>query len=222
MGQVKKVEVREAILRAAFKLFSRHGFAKTTIARIAANAGVSSANLYVYFGSKLEILYEIYDPWMRARLDRLEAELASIEGGATAQVRHVLATIWRDIPVEANGFANNVMQALAGYEQGQGYRPTLLAWMEAKIDRMIRAVLPAARHDALGDAELAHLIVMAFDGFVLNRRVEPLRRCDDATLDWMTGLLAGKPASPTVREPGLRPARPRRPPKLPRLPMADR
>ena len=188
MAQVKKAEVRDAILAAASELFTDRGYAATTIAQIAQRAGVSSANVYVYFASKLEMLYAIYDPWMRARIERLERELSAING-PNARIRHLLATFWRDIPGEQNGFAVNVMQAIAAYEQGQGYRPTLLVWMEQRIDRMIRDALPAERSRRLGDAPIAHLVVMAFDGFVLNRRVEPARICDDATLDFIAGWI---------------------------------
>jgi AcrR family transcriptional regulator len=190
MGQVKKAEVEEAIKRAAFRLFAKKGYAATTLAQIAARAGVSTANVYVYFGSKLEILYAIYDPWMRARLDRLDGEVRSIEG-SHARVRHILATIWRDIPAEENGFVHNIMQAISAYEPGEGYRPTLLKWMEARIDAMIRESLSPARRRALGEAQLAHLVVMAFDGYILYRRLNPARPCDEATLDLMARLLAG-------------------------------
>ncbi len=192
MGQVKKPEVEEAIKRSAFRLFAKKGYAATTLAQIAAKAGVSTANVYVYFGSKLEILYAIYDPWMRERLSRLERELDGMEG-AHARIRHILATIWRDIPAEENGFVHNIMQAITAYEPGTGYRPTLLKWMEARIDAMIRGSLPPARRRALGEAQLAHLVVMAFDGFILYRRLNPARPCDDATLDLVARLLAGPP-----------------------------
>jgi AcrR family transcriptional regulator len=193
MGQVKKVEVEDAIQRAAFELFARRGYANTSLAQIAARAGISPANVYVYFASKLEILYAIYDPWMRARLERLEGELLRIDGAYT-RVRHLLKTIWRDIPAEENGFVNNIMQAIAAYEPGEGYRPTLLRWMESRIDRMIREALPPARRRALGRADLAHLVVMAFDGYILYRRLDPARPCDDATLDLVARLIAGPPA----------------------------
>lgn len=190
MGQVKKVEVRDAILRSAFRLFARRGYAATTLAQIAAKAGVSTANVYVYFGSKLEILYAIYDPWMRARLERLERELAELDG-AHARIRHILATIWRDIPAEENGFVHNIMQAISAYEPGEGYRPTLLKWMETRIDAMIRNALPPARRRALGEAQLAHFVVMAFDGYILYRRLDPQRPCDEGTVDLMARLLVG-------------------------------
>ena len=189
MGQVKKVEVQESILRAAFRLFAKRGYANTTLAQIAGRAGVSTANVYVYFKSKLEILYAIYDPWMRARLERLETELGALDG-PYERVRHILATIWRDIPAEENGFVNNIMQAISAYEPGEGYRPTLLKWMESRIDAMIRESLPANRRRALGEAQLAHLVVMAFDGYILYRRLNPARPCDDATLDLVARLLA--------------------------------
>jgi AcrR family transcriptional regulator len=196
MGQVKKTAVRDAIMNAAFRLFAKKGYANTTLAQVAAQAGVSTANVYVYFASKLEILYAIYDPWMRERLARLETEVGAL-ASPYAKVRHVLQTIWRDIPAEENGFVNNIMQAISAYEPGEGYRPTLLKWMEGRIDAMIRAALPPARRRALGRAQLAHLVVMAFDGFILYRRLNPARPCDDATLDLLARLLAGPARQPS-------------------------
>ena len=76
MGQVKKAEIHAAIQGTALRLFSRKGYARTSLEEIARGAGVSTANVYIYFASKLEILYSIYEPWMGERLDRLEAGLA--------------------------------------------------------------------------------------------------------------------------------------------------
>src|SRR5689334_1903969 len=59
MAQRKKPQIREAILAAAFRLFSRNGYAATMVADIAREAGVSPGNVYIYFRSKLEILYAI-------------------------------------------------------------------------------------------------------------------------------------------------------------------
>ena len=112
MSQVKKSEVKAAILASAHRLFGRNGYNDTSIARIAADAGISTANVYVYFRSKIEILYAIYDPWMRARLSRLERELARISD-PRRRLKKLFRTLWRDIPAEDNGFANNIMQALS-------------------------------------------------------------------------------------------------------------
>ena len=76
MVQVKKAAVREAILASAFELFSRNGFHGTTLAQIARDAGVSVATVYVYFKSKLDVVYAIYTPWLQERLAQLKRDIA--------------------------------------------------------------------------------------------------------------------------------------------------
>jgi AcrR family transcriptional regulator len=103
MVQQKKALVRDAILEGAFRLFSKHGYAATTLAAIAKSADVSPGNVYIYFGSKLEILYAIYDPWLRARIRVLEEELSAIRS-PRSRLKRLLVALWRDIPAEENGF----------------------------------------------------------------------------------------------------------------------
>ena len=71
MAQVKKPKLRQAILTASFSLFSGNGYHNTTIAQIAKQAKVSTANVYSYFPSKLHILYALYEPWLLERLEEL-------------------------------------------------------------------------------------------------------------------------------------------------------
>jgi AcrR family transcriptional regulator len=56
MSEKKKIK-RANILNAAIKLYSDHGFAETTIAAIAKEAGVSFGTVFTYFETK-EALYE--------------------------------------------------------------------------------------------------------------------------------------------------------------------
>ena len=79
MVQVKKAEVRDAILTSAFALFRAQGYAKTTQAQIALGAGVAASSLYVYFGSKLDILFAVYRPWLMERFDDLEGRMSRID-----------------------------------------------------------------------------------------------------------------------------------------------
>jgi len=190
MGQVKKPEVREAILRTALRLFSKKGYVRTTLVEIARGAGVSTANLYVYFGSKLEILYAIYDPWMRERLLSLEQRIAET-GSPRAKLRLLLTTLWRDMPAEKNGFVNNIMQAISSATPRDRYKPTLLKWMEERLERMLRDALPPLRRRQLGRARLAHLLVMAFDGFIIYHHIDPGSSLDDQTVDTLVTMLVG-------------------------------
>ncbi|MBK8174624.1 MAG: TetR/AcrR family transcriptional regulator [Rhodospirillales bacterium] len=63
---------REEILAAAGEVFLAEGYENTTIRRIAARVGVTSAALYLYFSDKDAILLEICDHAFARLLDRFE------------------------------------------------------------------------------------------------------------------------------------------------------
>ena len=191
MAQVKKPQARTAILDAALRLFRRQSYHATTLAQIAREAGMSSANLYVYFNSKLDILYAVYEPWMRARLNLLQKKVKRVDV-PRERLRLVLRTLWKEIPAEQNGFVNNIVQALSTAARGEKYQPVLLNWMEERISAMIRDALPPARRAVVDEARLAHLMVMALDGYSIHNHINPRGVADDATIDAMANLLLGK------------------------------
>ena len=142
--------------------------------------------------SKLDILYTIYDPWLRERLDRLETELAAIADSRTRLLR-VLTVLWRDIPEEANGFANNIMQAISGLGPDDHYDPSHLAWYEAKVGQMIFDALPPARRSDVNVATISHLMFMAFDGLAITAHVNPRASRSNLLVDQFCALLLGQP-----------------------------
>lgn len=190
MAQVKKEQVREAILRAAEQLFRRDGYQATTLARVAREAGISPATVYVYFDSKLATLYAVYDPWLRRRLSALARRLASIRA-PRARLRALLVALWRDIPGWHNCFANNLMQALATSTLEERYDPTLLHWVEARVAELLRETLPPQRNNSVHHAHLAHVLMMAFDGFVIHRRLRQGSACTDSCVESMCDFVLG-------------------------------
>ncbi|CCB71827.1 TetR/AcrR family transcriptional regulator [Streptantibioticus cattleyicolor] len=68
----KKAETRQALRKAAARLFREQGFARTTVADIVEAAGVSPRTFFRYFASKEDLLL----PDLAEFFDRLEAELA--------------------------------------------------------------------------------------------------------------------------------------------------
>ena len=190
MAQIKKAEIRDAILKSALKLFKRKGYVATTTAQIASGAGVSEANRYVYFPSKFQILFELYEAWFRDRIDDLEGRLAR-EVAPRDRLRLLLIELWRDMPLHDNGFANNLMQALTTVARADGYRPDLLRWIENRIEAMILAAVPAARQARLVGGGLAHVLMMAQDGFVTNVHLNPSKPCSDETIELFCDLILG-------------------------------
>lgn len=191
MAQVKKPRVREAILEAARTLFARQSYQATTLSQIARRARVSSANIYVYFDSKLDILYTVYEPWIRARLTALQRRLTRVERPVD-RLRLVLRALWKEIPAEENGFVNNVIQALSTAGAGERYDPRLMQWMEQRIGEMIRGALPPGRRRIVDSERLAHLSVMALDGYSIHHHLRSRGVADDRTIDAVAALILGR------------------------------
>jgi AcrR family transcriptional regulator len=77
-------ETRSRILREAERLFRHYGYSKTTVAEIASACGMSSANVYRFFGSKSDINEAICD----RIISDLEAQLHKIAiSDAPASIR---------------------------------------------------------------------------------------------------------------------------------------
>jgi AcrR family transcriptional regulator len=193
MVQVKKVEIRDRILVAAATLFTKHGYARATITQIAKAAGIAPSNVYVYFESKLKILFAIYEPWFRAHLNRLEREVAALPT-PEAKVFRVVQKLWRDIPADRNAFSNNIIQAIAAATPEDRYDPALLRWTEQKIASMLSHALPPRRVAEIDCVRFAHVLMMAFDGFAVNFRINRAIVCDNAVINQMSAAILGAAA----------------------------
>ena len=81
--------IRTAIIAAAEARFSEYGYTKTTLNEIAAEAGMSAANLYRFFENKLDIAAGV----ARRQLARREAALTAAVAGEAAAVARLQAYI---------------------------------------------------------------------------------------------------------------------------------
>ena len=190
MAQTKKEGVRDAILEAAFRQFSERGYVDSSIPAIAREAGISTANMYVYFKSKLEILYTLYEPWLMEHLDKLDRSLSRVND-PRERFQRLLTALWRDLPRESNGFANNVMQALSTTRGGDEYSPQLREQFQARVAAWLAACLPISAQDG---NHLAGVLLMAFDGYAMNAHLGSGIVCDVRTLRLLGDMLAGRAA----------------------------
>ncbi|MGH9947854.1 MAG: TetR/AcrR family transcriptional regulator [Pyrinomonadaceae bacterium] len=69
---------REAILRAAVRVFALKGFFSSKVADVAKEAGIADGTVYLYFKSKDEILHSIFDQAMARFIDEGRRELSTI------------------------------------------------------------------------------------------------------------------------------------------------
>lgn len=70
---------REAILRAAIKVFAEKGYFSSKVADIAGAAGIADGTVYLYFRSKDEILHSIFDRAMAEFIDEGKRQIAPID-----------------------------------------------------------------------------------------------------------------------------------------------
>jgi AcrR family transcriptional regulator len=194
MVQVKKAEVREAIAEAAARLFEEKGYVGTSIQEIGLAAGVASSAIYIYFNSKLDLFFTVFAPWLKARLERLDHELAVLPDQRD-KVRRIVKTVWLDIPNESNFFANNLMQAVSTATQADRYSGELLEWCEQHVARLLRAAAPQPRAAQSYYASLAHILFMSFNGFVVGAYLRVRADKTAPAIEAMTDLIVGSPST---------------------------
>ena len=143
--QVKKKEIRHAILDSAYDLFSERGYHSTTLQDIAEFAGVGVSSLYSYFPSKLHLLYAVFEPWHKDAFQQLEKRVLRLQSPRD-RLRAVLLGLWRDIPIANIGLTNSLMEALASADPDAEE-----AGAVAEVDR--RTADEIAAHRAVGDRQ---------------------------------------------------------------------
>ncbi|NEC29668.1 TetR/AcrR family transcriptional regulator [Streptomyces sp. SID8111] len=81
----KSVATRQRFVDEALRLFKEQGYEHTSMAQIAAAAGSSRANLYLYFNSKSQII--------RARMAEIETEVAQLYAVLDGMPEHTPDTL---------------------------------------------------------------------------------------------------------------------------------
>lgn len=194
MPQVKKEDIRLAILEASHALFLEKGYVDTTMVQIAKRAGISHANIYSYFSAKLQVFFCVYETWFKARITALEAQVMAAHG-AHDRMRTLLGGLLVETPRLDNGFSHNLVQALATVSPGDPYDPSLLQWFRERLSGMLAASAPSLARDGVRRARLIDMLVLTFDGCLVNHHVNPASLPDVAMLEeYVAAFLSAEPA----------------------------
>jgi len=197
--QVKKKQIRQAILDSAYDLFSERGYHGTTLQDVAEFSGIGVSSLYSYFPSKLHLLYAVFEPWYKDAFEQLEKRVRRLKTPHD-RLRALLIGLWRDIPIANIGLTNSLMEALASADPAQEKPVPLLKWTEERLIKMLREAMPAEDSDRIDYDALSTLFIMAYDGFVINRRLNDLRDIERLS-DAICNILAGSAAAVTKGTP---------------------
>jgi AcrR family transcriptional regulator len=180
--QVKKKVKREAILQAAAMLFEAEDYNKSTVPKIAAAAGISTSSVYVYFNSKLDIAMTIYERWLGEHMLQLAQDLKKVKR-PRKRLELILKRVWQKIPEDRNCFANNMIQAISTSDGA--HRLDALILLQTNLSSMIYTSLPEGTRSREQCERFALVVIMAFDGFVINRYLPHHLVCDEETISIM-------------------------------------
>ena len=84
--------VPERLISAATELFAAKGFDRVAVQEIVDRAGVTKGAMYHYFGSKDDLLHEIYGSVLRMQTERLE-KIASGDGPVAERLHAAAADV---------------------------------------------------------------------------------------------------------------------------------
>lgn len=144
--RVKTDEKRQAIIKAAVKVFKKEGYERASMESIARKVGGSKATLYSYFKSKQELFTEAMKVTVESAVERinplLDAESEDVQGVLGRFAEAYLAFIVSDeiLPITraivSEGFTRGLGTAL--YDQGPRRGIHLMAEFLAKEMRQGR------------------------------------------------------------------------------------
>jgi AcrR family transcriptional regulator len=89
-----RTPVKERLLHVATRLFARHGFEGTSVQDIVDAAGVTKGAMYHYYGSKDDLLFEVYQQVLSMQISHLD-EIAAGPGTAEQRLRAAAADVVR-------------------------------------------------------------------------------------------------------------------------------
>jgi AcrR family transcriptional regulator len=150
-GYAKSRDTRARIMAAALAEASDSGFHKTSVARIAARAGVAVGNLHYHFGSRRELLRELMGSLVADLMSRLHAVHA--DDGADFFHRQRAGLLAYLDYLRANPAHIRLADEMKLHEPDL-YRRAVAGWVE-RVEAMIRVGVEQETLRPMDAAEIA-------------------------------------------------------------------
>jgi len=131
-NEAKREQSKSALLEAAFALFAKNGYEKTSIAQIAKAAGVSKGLVYNYFSSKEELLNAIFLGMIEQFSDLFEFDFSQ---NPQLILKTMLDETFKYIE-SGNEVSRLIFQLILQKDAMNSVRPTIKAIIEGKLKSM--------------------------------------------------------------------------------------
>jgi AcrR family transcriptional regulator len=156
------------ILQIAADHVRKHGLARTTVVSIAAEAGMSHANVYRYFPSKQALVDALTDHWLKP----IEADLHEIADApdpADDKLERIVSGVYRAYRNKAEVDPNLFKIFAEAMEQGRGTARRHRGRLQSEIQRVIDEGMAGG---VFRQGDMRRAMALVFDG--LHRFIHPV------------------------------------------------
>jgi AcrR family transcriptional regulator len=158
-------ETRERIIGKADELFRQFGFGKTTVADIAAELGMSPANIYKFFSSKEAIIQVVADRNLMVLSDAVQRHMAE-SGRALDRIEKVLLTVYRNSVDILRNERQVFKLMIRAYEQKWDCVEAWDKFLLQTLTKLVREGMSSGEFESGDAAGTAHVL---FDCLILIR-----------------------------------------------------
>jgi AcrR family transcriptional regulator len=181
---------RDRLLAAGLELFSRSGFAATTVEDLVAAAGVTAPALYHHFGTKAGLYVAVAEQVYQAVLDRHEEMLAGASSFAEAidGLMELAVVMRREQPLLSPMFLSVVIDTQRNPELRAQLQPTLRT-LRRFFDRFAALAPAELRATPRAERSLARALVTLLNGLSISASLSPSLDDYTDTVASLHGLL---------------------------------
>jgi TetR/AcrR family acrAB operon transcriptional repressor len=169
-GDGRKAETQARILRAAMALFARGGYERTTIAAVAAEAGVSRAAIFWHFGDKANLFAEATRRLLVPFLDELERTLRNVDPRERV---FELFSMYDEFVEKNRDTVETFMRWILESPPMRAALREQLFLLHDNFARDLRESLQGVLHDDAEAASLSAALVALLDGILVLSFVDP-------------------------------------------------
>jgi TetR/AcrR family acrAB operon transcriptional repressor len=169
-GDGRKAETQARILRAAMALFARGGYERTTIAAVAAEAGVSRAAIFWHFGDKANLFAEATRRLLVPFLHELERTLRNVDPRERV---FELFSVYEEFVEKNRDTVETFMRWILESPPMRAALREQLFFLHDNFARDLRESLEGVLHDDAEAASLSAALVALLDGILVLSFVDP-------------------------------------------------
>ena len=173
---------REAILDAARQRFAESGYEQTSIRAVAAEAGVNSALVMHFFGSK-EALFRAAVTWPFDPAELTQHLLGPSRNGLSERLPRAFLTLW-----DAPETGRPLLALLRSATGEEGFARLLQEFLVTQVFQHVADVIQGPDRELRVELSVAHLLGVAVMRHVL--RMEPIASASlDQLVAWVGPVL---------------------------------